>query len=51
MRCFSEKFGPETNKDVEPRFLEMVKQYFDIAAEKSGLPTSELELIKHADST
>lgn len=51
MRAFSEKFGPTADKDVEPRFLEMVKQYFDIAAEKSGLPMSELELIKHADST
>jgi glutamate dehydrogenase (NAD(P)+) len=29
----------------------MVKQYFDIAAEASGLPKHELELIKHADST
>jgi glutamate dehydrogenase (NAD(P)+) len=29
----------------------MVKQYFDIAADASGLPKHELELIKHADST
>ena len=39
LRFNSEKasFGPINTKDEEPRFLEMVKEYFDIAASKSGL--------------
>lgn len=44
-------FGPSTNKAEEPRFLEMVKEYFDIAAKASGLPPDQLEVLKHADST
>ena len=38
-------------KEEEPNFLEMVKEYFDIAAKKSGLPLDQLEIIKYTDAT
>lgn len=48
VRMFSSKphFGPASG-DEEPRFLEMVKIFFDQAAAKTKIPTDYLELIKH----
>lgn len=51
-------FAKETKSNVihnepagEPRFLEMVSQFFDIAAAKSGVRADLLEAIKAADCT
>ena len=43
------KFGPNAD-DEEPRFLEMVKIFFDQAAAKTKIPVDHLEMIKECRS-
>lgn len=55
-RYFSDHAKVPTNVVIsapqgEPRFLEMVSQFFDIAAERSGIRKDILGAIKAADST
>lgn len=40
------KFGPTTDPEQEPRFLEMVKMFVDKAAKHAGVPADFLEVIK-----
>jgi glutamate dehydrogenase (NAD(P)+) len=56
-RSFGEQKIPSTSNIIdsapagEPRFLEMVSQFFDLAAEKSGIRKDILGAIKAADCT
>ena len=54
LRLFSSaaagKFGPETDKNVEPRFLEQVDLFFNRAASKTGIAPDMLEFIKTCDT-
>lgn len=46
VRCFSEQ-----QPEAEPRFLEMVEEYFNLAAEKANIRPDRADLIKKANTT
>jgi glutamate dehydrogenase (NAD(P)+) len=46
----AKKFGPQLDKNQEPRFLEQVKMFYERAAKKTGIPEDYLRLIQACDS-
>jgi len=45
----SYSFASSQQTDTEPRFLEMVQQYFDLAGSYTNIPQDKLELYKQCD--
>jgi len=50
-RPFASDAKQATQDEAEPRFLEMVEQYFNIASEFTGIRKDRIELIKKANTT
>jgi glutamate dehydrogenase (NAD(P)+) len=49
-RCFAEQ-KQEKQQEAEPRFLEMVEEYFNMAAEQAKIKPDRADLIKKANTT